>query len=134
MSVDWNGPEIEARLVSAVASGIATWIGAIDQRAVELIKGPPKTGRVYRRRGVSHRASAPGEAPATDLGTLVNSRKIEFFDQGLRARLTFMTDYSLKLEVGTFRMEPRPFARRALSETRRWGEAALAIEIREALK
>lgn len=33
----------------------------------------PKHGRLYRRGNRSHRASAPGEAPAIDTGNLINS-------------------------------------------------------------
>jgi hypothetical protein len=37
---------------------------------LSLITGP-KTGRVYKRRGITHRASAPGQTPASDTGNLL---------------------------------------------------------------
>lgn len=41
----------------------------------ELLNSGPKTGRVYRRYNPRrvHQASAPGQAPATDMGTLARS-------------------------------------------------------------
>lgn len=117
------------RIQQAAMRGVTTWIGLVEQRAVDLILSPPKSGRIYRRRGVAHRASAPGEAPANDTGRLVNSRRIELFPERLRARLTFSTSYAALLELGTSRMEARPFARRSLLETEEQGRGAILSEI-----
>ena len=38
---------------------------------LSLVRGA-KTGKVYKRRSVTHRASAPGQAPASDTGDLLN--------------------------------------------------------------
>lgn len=76
----------------------------------KAIQGPPKTGREYAR-GVNndkvHRASAPGEAPATDTGALVNSIYNESrgkYSRAIGSRL----DYAYYLEFGTFKMAKRP--------------------------
>lgn len=114
----------------AAMRGVVGWIGLVEERAVDLIMSPPKTGRIYRRRGVEHRASAPGEAPANDQGTLVNTRRISLFEEQLRARLTFSAAHALPLEFGTLRMEPRPFARRALMERNAEGIELVKMEIR----
>lgn len=76
----------------------------------KAIQGPPKTGREYARgknRDIIHRASAPGEAPATDTGTLVNSIYNE--DRGKYAKaIGSRLPYAYYLEFGTFKMDKRP--------------------------
>lgn len=76
----------------------------------KAIQGPPKTGREYVRgknRDIVHRASAPGEAPATDTGTLVNSIYNE--DRGKYAKaIGSRLPYAYYLEFGTFKMDKRP--------------------------
>lgn len=133
MTFRWNEamvPEIR----KAAARGVVGWIGLVEQRAVDLIMSPPKTGRVYRRRGVSHQASAPNEAPANWTGRLVNSRRVTFLEAGLRARLMFSTAYAAYLELGTRKMEQRPYARRALIDTEAAGQALMLAEIKAVTK
>lgn len=133
MPVRWNSPQIEVRVRAAAMRGVTVGIGIVEQRAVDLITGPPKTGRVYRRRGVVHQASAPGEAPASDTGTLVNARRIDLLTAELAARLTFTARHAPFLERGTKNIEPRPFAARALAETQDEVRGAIASEVRAAL-
>lgn len=130
----WNSPELTARIRQAAMRGVVSWIGDVEQRAVKLIMDPPKTGKIYRRRGVKHQASAPGEAPANDTGRLVNSRRVTTFETELRARLTFSTDYSWYLEFGTKKMAARPYARRALAESVETGMGFVRSEIAAVLR
>lgn len=130
----WNQPEFMGRARRGAMTGVVAWIGLVEKRAVELIMSPPKSGKIYRRRGVDHQASAPGQAPASDTGRLVNSRRVELIESQLRARLNFSTAYALALEVGTKHMEPRPYARRALAETKDEGIARVRAEILAALR
>lgn len=107
-----------ARIRHGAMAGVVSAIGVVERRAVLLITTGKKTGRVYRRRGVEHQASAPYEAPASDTSILVNSRRIVLIPDRLRARLVFSAKYARALEHGTKKMKPRYFARRALFETR----------------
>lgn len=118
MSVTWYGEEWEKRLRVGAMQGVVEGIGIVEKRAVYLITHGPKTGRIYHRRGVSHQASAPGEAPASDTGTLVNARRIDLHDKDLSARLIFTSKHAPAMEHGTLHIRPRPFARRSLEETR----------------
>lgn len=87
---------------------------AIEASALEAltdvrkaIQGPPKTGRLYKRGKKVHRASAPGEAPATDMGALVNSTyytKPDPFTAEIGSRL----DYAFFLEFGSRKTAKRP--------------------------
>lgn len=130
---NWRAPEIIARVRRGASAGVLRGIGIVERHAVHLITSPPKSGRKYRRRGVTHQASAPGEAPASDTARLVESRRIQIID-ALRARLSFGTKYAMPLEVGTLRMEARPYARRSLVETRQLIAAAVIGEIQLALR
>lgn len=134
MTVRWNQAEIVARISEGANRGVAGWIGLVEQRAVDLINNPPKSGRVYRRRGVEHQASAPGEPPASDTGTLVNARRIDLIPERLAARLTFTAAYAPHLQFGTRKMAPRPFADRALTETLAEGQALVHSEVAAALR
>lgn len=134
MAVTWNGPEIEARVRAGAMRGISTWLGILDQHWVDLITAGGKTGRLYKRRGVVHQASAPGEPPASDTGTLVRSRVQELIPEQLAGRFKITAGYAMALEVGTRNMAPRPHARRALAETAEQGQAALESEIAQALQ
>jgi len=76
--------------------------------AVLLINESPATGRVYVRGKVSHTASSPGEAPRTDIGTLINSIRVEHPSKG-QANLVDGVEYGVYLEFGTDSMAARPF-------------------------
>jgi len=107
-----------------------------ERRVKEQMAGP-KTGRIYRRSAITradspllpkglrrhttekgntrvtvgyriHQASAPGEAPAIDLGQLLNSSVVTV--DGMSARVAWTAEYAADLEYGTSRMLPRPFA------------------------
>lgn len=116
--INWNAPEIMARLRVGAMQGVVEGLGIVEGRAVQLIMQGPKSGRIYRRRGVEHQASAPGEPPASDTGALVNARRIDLNEQDVSGRLVFTSQHALPLERGTRNMAPRPFARRALMESR----------------
>lgn len=124
MITSWNDQAIIARAGQAVNRGLLAAIGIVDQHAVLLITTGAKTGRIYVRRGVKHQASAPGEPPASDTGRLVQAREIRLDADQHRAVLAFHTIYAWWLETGTEKMEPRPFARRALLEK---GNEALTV-------
>lgn len=130
MAVEWNGNRILGNIRQAAMRGVVRYIGAVETRSVELLMSPPKTGKMYGK----HQASAPGEAPASDTGRLVNSRTVDLFEGTLTARLTYRTAYAAALEFGTEKMEPRPFLARSLDETRAEGQAMIAQEIKAALK
>ena len=83
-----------------------------------ILKGP-KTGRVYVRRGrIRHRASGPGQPPASDTGTLARSIVIDVDKDKMTASVGSNVKYAPFLELGTSRMAARPFLKRALEVKR----------------
>ena len=96
----------------------------VEKEAKESILSGQKSGRVYRRgKTVLHRASAPGEAPASDTGRLVNSINT-YFERATATALVIAgrgaVKYAAMLEFGTSKMLPRPFFQTALEKNRHW--------------
>lgn len=109
------GPRLEAEVGRAVTGTALELQGDVKKR----INRGPASGRVYQKQNPRrvHQASAPGQAPATDTGRLVNS--IFFEVQGkLTATVGSRLVYALWLEYGTSRMAARPYFRPAVEAMR----------------
>ena len=116
VKVEINGLKEVQEAIRAYQGDISRQLGLIVNAAAikavsdvkRAIEGPPKTGREYARgRDKIHRASAPGQAPATDTGALATSIYNEDrgeYSKAIGSRL----DYAYYLEFGTFRIAPRP--------------------------
>lgn len=77
---------------------------------VRLVKeelSQPGSGRVYG----NHQASAPGEAPAPDFGVLRESTEFDVLIRGgfITCEISVRGEQAEFLELGTGRIEPRPF-------------------------
>lgn len=133
MSVSFDRDAILAEVRRAAMRGVVRGTESVRNEAVTLILNTPKTGRVYPRRGVEHRASAPGEAPASDTGRLVNSIRTTYDFDNLVGTVHASTKYAAALEYGTPRIEPRPYMRPALASRREAIEADIQREVSQAL-
>ena len=72
----------------------------------------PGTGREYTRGSRTHRASAAGEAPASDTGRLLGATqpiRIRFERDRVVTGVVANTDYAAALETGTDKISERPF-------------------------
>jgi hypothetical protein len=99
-AIGGNAERNVSRAIEATALGI-------NRDVKDAIQRGDKTGRVYQRGNITHRASAPGEAPATDTGTLVSSIYYEP-QSGLLSMIGSRLAYAYYLEFGTMRIAPRP--------------------------
>lgn len=90
----------------------------VRSNAIKSIQRGTKSGIEYEKYSPrrTHRASAPGEAPATDTGRLVGS--IQANIEGKSAEVSANTEYAAYLEFGTRTIEPRPFLFPALEQER----------------
>lgn len=72
----------------------------------------PKSGHIYKRRSIEHRASAPGESPAIDTGHYANSVLTKV--QGKQAAVYSDAPQALALEFGRpeKNLMPRPIWRK----------------------
>ena len=93
--------------------------------AIDSIASGVKSGATYKRGGEDHIASAAGEAPASDTGTLKTSitTEIKVIDKVLVGMVkAFAADggggnYATHLEFGTRKMSARPFMQPALQKS-----------------
>lgn len=85
----------------------------IHGRMVKLVQTGSRSGQVYQRGSITHRASAPGEPPKSDTGNLV--RNMLFDIERSRSVVTgfvrVRTPYALALEFGRKdgSIAPRPY-------------------------
>ena len=98
----------------AQRNGLEAGIRVVETH-VKIELQTPGSGEVYTRGSVSHQASAPGQPPAIDTGTLINSVNVDDVTP-TEAVLGVGAEYAEYLEFGTSRMEARPFLRPAMDE------------------
>ena len=96
---------------AGVGSALTVSVSQLDTYAKQQIQGGGRGGRTYRRRTVTHQASAPGEFPKTDTGQLVSSLFFKVGSDKLRAFFGTKLAYGRYLEFGTSRMQARPWLR-----------------------
>ena len=90
-----------------VALAVMETASEIHRGVVIKMQQGPHTGRQYKRRGVVHTASAPGEPPAPDRGSWSASIMTE--QEGpLTWTVGSRLAYAAYLEYGTTNMAPRP--------------------------
>lgn len=102
---------IRSNRFAAIAARLPGAVGDVVMESAHDVEGvikaamaEPKSGNVYAN---GHVASAPGEAPAMDTGTLAASIQVEPTGATSAAVATNM-DYAMHLEYGTVNMAARP--------------------------
>ena len=92
----------------------------IRGEAIKSIQSGAKSGIVYEKYNPrrSHRASAPGQAPASDTGNLVSKIIVKQKSKNI-TNVESNADYSAFLEYGTSKMEPRPFMLPAFEKSKK---------------
>ncbi len=126
-SLEWNGIEFMILATQETVRGMKK--AAIHTQGVaKKMIGGAGSGRKYRRRGITHTASAPGRPPARDTGILANSVSFDVKRKGFLVRgrvgpeLTKIRgkrprgrkpitdpEYGVYLEKGTKNMAARPW-------------------------
>lgn len=142
MAVKWNQAALTEQVKLAANAGVVSGVQLLHAAMVKKIMSPPKTGRVYKSGGRSHQASAPGEAPANDLGNLVASIREEYEPNHLRGFVVVSAPYAAALEYGALRMamgsywelEPRPYARPSVAENSETIKVEMQRQIRAAIE
>lgn len=111
---------IRNRTIKSIARGIKsgtvyTWRGISSGEIPDAFRMSP-FGKLYpvKLRNKPHRASAPGQAPATDTGELIASIIVDNRRNSIEVGAT--AKYAPWLEDGTRGMESRPFLEPALDK------------------
>lgn len=117
-------PSIIAQSRAALTRGL---LSAGEEMALEIVRElhGPKSGRLYG----SHRASAPGESPATWTGRLESTITVEALSPS-QVSVGTGTDYSVFLEFGTTRMAARPMMVPIADRFARVAPELIAVEFR----
>lgn len=108
----------------------------VEADAKRSILQGKKSGKIYKRGGIIHRASAPGEAPANDTGRLANSLATYLVRAQNYAIVTAgrgIARYAALLEFGTRRMAARPFLFPAAERNRQWINERMKKAVRDAI-
>lgn len=90
----------------------------IRGEAIRSIQTGAKSGKTYKRYNPTrtHKASAPGEAPASDTGFLVSNIRVK--DEKDLVQVRSEASYSKFLEYGTSKMLARPFMFPAMEKSK----------------
>ena len=130
MSVQVTGEaELKSKLLSlgremdtAIANGVFLTANDIRTDAIKSIQEQSFGSYVQRSRQgggtYTHIAAAPGSAPNTDTGKLVSSIAVEMDWDKREAEVGSNLDYATWLELGTKKMDARPWLEPALKKNR----------------
>lgn len=118
--VQMNLPVAEGTSDTALLKGLRAATLDAENLTVGLLS-QPGSGRIYKRRGVVHRASAPGQPPAPDTGRLRQSVSSEVI--GTTGIVSVNAEYAAALELGTEKRAPRPF----ISRLPEYGQRLIAV-------
>jgi hypothetical protein len=105
LEVSALGDDIREALLDVVETESAE----LFSEALARVRRSSGGGRAYRRGGRLHRASAPGEPPASDTGELARTVRRKVFRQDLAASVSVAARFGFMLESGTRHIRPRPW-------------------------
>lgn len=104
------------------------------------INKSPRGGRTYVKTNPNrvHKASAPFESPATDLGFLVRSIQVQPDFDNLRIRVVSLhsiAPYARRLEYGDMsrNLQPRPFMFKSLQQQKAKAEQVVRNALNQAI-
>lgn len=109
-----NLPHLRRRVHARASRVVRQTVAELEAR-IKTSFSEPKTGNVDSR---GHQASAPGEAPAIDDGTLAGSVQA-YMETDTKGGIGVSAEHGPHLEYGTSNMAPRPFMVPAAESVRR---------------
>lgn len=126
--------ELQNVAYPVAASELAHAVFSVHREAVKLIQARSSQGRSYSRGTITHVASAPGNPPNTDRGTLVNRVDFEIDTQALKGVVGTNYKVGKHLELGTQTMAARPWLFPAFESRRKDILASMSKALKSTLK
>jgi HK97 gp10 family phage protein len=128
--------QVKQAVADEINKGVYASAQHVVAEAKKSILDGEKSGRIYKHRSVMHQASAPGEAPASDTGRLVNSLHADMAGPGEAEAIAGSASvlYAGMLEFGTSKMAARPFFFPALEKSKAWITERLQQALANGLK
>lgn len=125
--------EVQKNVHDELAKGLAASAAKVHAEAAKSLTNGKKTGRIYRRgKNIVHQASAAGEAPASDTGTLLRSLSFYVIKEKLEAVIVSRLKYAKMLEHGTTKIKARPFMFPAYEKSKAWIQERFNKAVRDA--
>lgn len=134
--IDRATDRVRRAVAEEIAKGLYASAKKVEGEAKKSILSGSKSGHVYTRRTVTHQASAPGQAPASDTGRLVNSITGTYERSEASGTIKAgggIVKYARMLEFGTARMAARPFLFPAFERSKNWIRERLNKAVRTAV-
>lgn len=127
---------VETEISQNMNKAIFKAAALVQADAIRGIQRGKKTGKIYKRRGIEHQASGPGEYPASDTGRLASSIRI---NKGLlSAEVGSDVLYAKFLEPDEAmegnRLQPRPFLEPSFEKNKEKINALIDKVIEEAFE
>ena len=88
-----------------------------QKNAVNSIQTGARTGKTYKRRSITHQASAPGEPPKSDTGALTSNITVEKERGGYTTGSRKGAPWGFWLEFGTSLIKARPWLQPSFDKT-----------------
>lgn len=126
--------ELERRVGRGVDQAVAVAAARIHGNYRKKLQRGSRSGRIYKRRGISHQASAPGEPPKTDTGGLAASAAVVHEPGSRHAEVIVSAPQAAALEFGSPRsnLAPRPALGPAVLEESKGFPGLIAAKVKGA--
>lgn len=139
--------EIPRRAKESIMQELIAGSQDIRTEMIQSMRNTPRTGKTYRRGGVTHKASAPGNPPAPDTGGLISRIIVDVRENEVEVGASLGGPKPLKyppfLEFGAARITPtggrsilfpRPFMLPALRKKQRGIERRVSTVLQQAIR
>lgn len=135
-SVKASMRKVNQRVIDATEKQLVKELVELDALAKRKISSGLRSGKVYKRRSIEHKASAPGEFPKTDTGALISGFFFNVKRKALNLRGMFANNspHASYLEFKPRMQGGRPFMRPLFESTKDAIKNNVIISVKREIK